>query len=184
MSAEKAQWPYVTSQPVQVDLGAMSHTGKVRPGNEDHYLVAAFERSMKALLTSLREGDIPYHYADTAYGMMVADGMGGAAGGQVASRTAISALIELALRTPDWIMRLTKELAEEVLQRLNQRIKQAEAILIEKAGRDPSLLGMGTTMTVAVSQGANLVIAHVGDSRAYLLRNGQLHRLTCDHTVA
>lgn len=184
MTAEKAPSAEAASQPVQVDLGALSHPGKVRPSNEDHYLVATFERSMRTLLTSLPEGEIPYHYADTAYGLLVADGMGGAAGGEMASRTAISALIELVLRTPDWIMSLNEELAKDVLHRLNQRIKQAEAVLLEKARLDPRLMGMGTTMTIACSLGARLVIAHVGDSRAYLFRKGQLYRLTCDHTVA
>jgi protein phosphatase len=139
---------------------------------------------MKALLTSLPEREIPRHYAETGYGMLVADGMGGAAGGEVASRTAISAIIELALRTPDWIMRLDEEFAREVLQRLSQRIQAAEAALIEKTRIDPSLRGMGTTMTIACSVGANLLIAHVGDSRAYLLRGGKLYRLTWDHTLA
>lgn len=184
MSTETALLPGIGLLPVQIELGAMSHTGKVRPNNEDHYLVASFERSMKALLTSLPEADIPRHCADTGYGLLVADGMGGAAGGEVASRTAISTLIELALRTPDWIMRLNKELANEVLQRLSGRIKQVEAALIEKTRIDPSLTGMGTTITVACSLGANLLIAHVGDSRAYLFRKGQLYRLTRDHTVA
>lgn len=184
MSAEKTVLHESASPPAEVELGAMSHPGKVRPVNEDHYLIAAFERSMRALLTSLPEGEIPYHYAATAYGMLVADGMGGVAGGEVASRTAISALVELALGTPDWIMNLNEERANAVLRRLNQRIKQTEAVLVEKARSDPGLAGMGTTLTVACSLGDRLVVAHVGDSRAYLFRNGQIYRLTCDHTVA
>jgi serine/threonine protein phosphatase PrpC len=184
MKAEKDMLPDVVLPQVQLDLGAMSDRGKIRLTNEDHYLVAVFERGMRALLTSLPEEDIPHDYADIGYGLLVADGMGGAAGGEVASRTAISALIELALRTPDWIMRLDEGLANEVLHRLNQRVKQVDAALIEKARNDPSLTGMGTTITIACSIGANLLIANVGDSRAYLFRKGQLYRLTCDHTVA
>lgn len=184
MSAEKALLPDAAVQQVQVDLGAMSHKGKVRITNEDHYFVAAFERGMRALFTSLRDGDIPHHYAETGYGLLVADGMGGAAGGEVASRTAITALIEMALRTPDWIMRLDEWLANEVLHRMSERIKQASAALVAKAHSDPRLTGMGTTITIACSVGLDLLIAHVGDSRAYLLRNRQLYRLTSDHTVA
>src|SRR5262245_34338781 len=130
MSAEKALLPDVVLPQVQVDLGAMSHQGKVRPTNEDHYLVASFERGMRTLLTSLPKGEIPHHYGDMGYGMIVADGMGGA--GELASRTVISVLIELALSTPDWIMRVNEERAKEILQRLNHRILQAEAALIEK----------------------------------------------------
>src|SRR5262249_47249200 len=76
------------------------------------------------------------------------------------------------------------EFAKEVLHRLNDRIMQAEAALIEKARIDPALTGMGTTVTIACSIGASLLIAHVGDSRAYLFRKGGLEQLTCDHTVA
>jgi protein phosphatase len=184
MSAEAASASDTGLSQLQVDLGALSHRGKIRLNNEDHYLVASFERGMKALLTSLPEGDIPHHFADTGYGMVVTDGMGGAAGGEIAARTVISVLIELALSTPDWIMRLNEELAKVVLRRLNHRIMQAQTALIEKARIDPTLTGMGTTVTIACSLGAKLLIAHVGDSRAYLFHRHQLHRLTCDHTVA
>src|SRR5262252_1565839 len=118
MSAEAALLADTGLSQVEVDLGALSHRGKVRLNNEDHYLVASFNRSMTSLLTSLPEGDIPHHFADTAYGMVVADGMGGAAGGEIAARTTISVLVELALSTPDWIMRLNEELARVVLRRL------------------------------------------------------------------
>jgi protein phosphatase len=184
IDTEESSFQGLMPQPVQVDLGALSHAGNVRPINEDHYFVASFERGMKTLLTNVPAEEIPAQYVETAYGMLVADGMGGAAGGEVASRTAISALIELVLRTPDWIMRLNEDLAKAVLERLAQRIEQAETRLLERARRDPSLVGMGTTMTIVCSIGFNLLIAHVGDSRAYLGRGGKIYRLTSDHTVA
>ncbi len=110
--------------------------------------------------------------------------MGGEAGGEVASRTAISKLVELVLETPDWHMRLDDEGANEVLARLDQRFGKLREALIDRAQAEPRLSGMGTTMTLAVSHGANLVIAHIGDSRAYLFHEGQLHQLTRDHTLA
>jgi protein phosphatase len=169
---------------VQVDLAALSHPGKVRPNNEDHYLVARFDRSMNALLTNLSAGRIPDRYGETAYGILVADGMGGEAGGEVASEMAITSLVDLVLQTPDWIMRLDTESAREVLKRMDQRIARVEGALVDKARFDPSLMGMGTTITVVCGIGADLLIGHVGDSRAYLFRHGRLHRLTRDHTVA
>jgi protein phosphatase len=156
----------------------------VRANNEDAYLVARFDRQMRPLLTNLPAGYIPDRYADAGYGFLVADGMGGHAGGEVASRTAISALVDLALRTPDWIMRIDEDSAREVLARMDQRIQQVEQTLIDLTRTDATLSGMGTTMTLACSLGADLFIAHIGDSRAYLLREGRLHRLTRDHTVA
>jgi PPM family protein phosphatase len=178
------QQPETISSLVQVDLGALSHQGKVRLNNEDHFLIACFDRTMRTLLTSLPAGDIPARYAETVYGMLVADGMGGAAAGEVASRTAINALVDLVLQTPDWIMRPDEESAKEVLRRMDQRFQQIKQALIERAEADPSLSGMGTTMTLACSLGAELVIAHSGDSRAYLFRQGLLQRLTHDQTVA
>jgi protein phosphatase len=115
--------------------------------------------------------------------MLVADGMGGAKAGEVASRMAISVLLDLFLQTPDWILCLDEQRTREVLQRLNQRFRQVHEVLAREAQNDPALAGMGTTMTLAGSLGADLLLAHVGDSRAYLLRQGELHLLTQDDTV-
>lgn len=168
----------------QVDLGALSHPGKVRSNNEDHYLAARFERSMHTLLTNLPPGLIPEQCGETAYGMLVADGLGGAAAGEVASSSAIRVLLDLVLETPDWIMRLTEDLLQEVLNRMEQRFQKIQIALVEQGQEAPDLTGMATTMTLACSLGPQLILAHAGDSRAYLLRHGQLLRLTRDHTVA
>jgi PPM family protein phosphatase len=178
------QWPKTVSSLVKVDLGACSHTGKVRLNNEDSFLVTRIERSLQTLLTNLPAGDIPDHNTEVGYGMLVADGIGGAAAGEIASRTAISTLVELVLQTPDWHMRLDNEGANEVLARLDQRFVKLREALIERARAEPGLSGMGTTLTLAVSHAASLVIAHIGDSRAYLFHEGQLHLLTRDQTVA
>jgi protein phosphatase len=170
---------------VDVDLAALSHPGKVRHTNEDHFMVARFDRSMRTLETNLPEGEVPRHYAETAYGMLVADGVGGAAAGEIASRTAIHALVDLVIETPDWIMRLDEPLAREVLQRTERRFQQVREVLVEKAKANPALRGMATTMTIACSLGPELLTAHVGDSRAYVFRRGgRLERLTRDQTMA
>jgi len=176
--------PKTDSSLTHVDLGACSHRGKVRLNNEDCFLVAQLERSLQTLLTNLPEGHIPDRAAEVGYAMLVADGMGGAAAGEIASSIAIRTLVELVLDTPDWHMRLDYEGANEVLARFDERFGKIRQALIERAEADPSLSGMGTTMTLAVSHGANLVIAHIGDSRAYLFHEGQLHQLTRDQTVA
>lgn len=172
------------SAQVQVDLGALSDRGKVRPDNEDHFLVARFDRNMRTLLTNLPPGQVPDQCGETAYSMLVADGIGGAAGGEVASRNAITILVDLLLQTPDWILRLDERLLHEVRQRMERRFQQVQETLTGQAKEDPALSGMGTTMTLACSLGADLLLLHVGDSRAYLLRQDRLHRLTCDHTMA
>ncbi|HWN99648.1 MAG TPA: protein phosphatase 2C domain-containing protein [Blastocatellia bacterium] len=168
---------------VKVDLGAASHPGKVRANNEDHYLVARADRIMRALLTNVPEGYVQALNTETVYGMVVADGMGGMAAGEVASRTAISEFVDLVLHTPDWIMRFDERSVTEVLARMASRFNDLKTTLMERAKSDPSLTGMGTTMTLVCSLGANSIICHVGDSRAYLFREGQLARLTRDHTL-
>jgi protein phosphatase len=167
-----------------VDLGALSDPGKVRPQNEDHFLVARFDRNMQTLLTNLPLGFVPEHCGETAYAMLVADGMGGEAAGEVASRTAVSILVDLVLRSPDWFLRSGDRFFQKVRPRMERRFQQVQEDLVQLAWDDPALEGMGTTMTLACSWGADLFLIHVGDSRAYLFQHDQLHRLTCDHTVA
>ena len=168
---------------LEVDLAALSDTGKKRPNNEDHYLVGRFERSMKTLLTNLPEGSVPAHHVDIGHAFLVADGMGGAAAGEVASRTAISTLVDLVIQTPYWIMKIDDGMAERILDRMKDRFAKLTDVLSKLAQDDPRLAGMGTTMTFALSLGEDLIIAHLGDSRAYLYRQGTLHRRTHDQTV-
>lgn len=177
-------WPKPISSLIRVDLGACSHPGKVSTNNEDCFLVTRIERSLSTLLTNLPAGHVPDQHSEVGYGMLVADGMGGASAGEVASQTAVSTLVELALQTPDWHMRLDNEGANEVLARFDQRFGKLREALIERAATDPNLAGMGTTMTLAVSHGLDLIIANIGDSRAYLFHEGQLHQLTRDQTLA
>lgn len=169
--------------PVSVDLAGLSDQGKVRDNNEDTFFIARFDRTMRALQSNLPPGEYPADFEETSYGMVVADGMGGHAAGEVASRTAVLVLLDLVLKTPDWIMRLNDQLVGEVMRRVEQRLQAIRGTLAEKARVDADLEGMGTTLTMAWSLGADLVVAHVGDSRAYLMRDGQLQRLTRDQTL-
>jgi PPM family protein phosphatase len=176
--------PERVSSLVEVDLAGLSHQGRVRPNNEDHYFIARFDRSMRTIATNLSAADVPPRSSETAYGLLVADGIGGHAAGEVASRTAIAEFVALALETPDWIMGLDEPLADQVLKRMEQRFQKIHDSLFERAKADPALRGMGTTLTLACSLGADLIIAHVGDSRAYLFHDGSLERLTRDQTLA
>ena len=175
---------YPIASPTDVDLGAVTHKGKVRRDNEDSFLVMSFERSLHTLLTNLPADQIPGQYRERGYAMFVADGMGGSAAGEVASRVAISTLVDLIIQTPDWIMRPDKQRALEVLRRMEERFDKLPDALSKRARTDPRLSGMGTTLTLAASLGSDLVIAHVGASRAYLFRQGRLWRLTSDQTIA
>jgi serine/threonine protein phosphatase PrpC len=175
--------PPAISAKVRVDIAALSDPGKVRTNNEDHYVVVRFERALETLLTNLPPGQVPSRFAEIGYGMVVADGVGGASAGEVASQMAISTLINLVLHTPDWMMRVGDLEAKELMQRMTDRFEVVDAVLRDQAEIDPSRAGMGTTMTLALSVGHDLFLAYIGDSRAYLLRKGALHQLTRDHTL-
>jgi PPM family protein phosphatase len=130
-----------------VDYAGLSRTGHVRRNNEDSYLI---------------RGDL----------FMIADGMGGAAAGEVASAMCAEAFAEI-----DLIRQRGDEALRQAIQTANQRIH-------ERAASDPEAAGMGTTVTAAlVEQEGRIAFANVGDSRAYLLRDGALQRLTEDHSV-
>ena len=169
---------------VRVDFGGLSHRGRVRPNNEDHFFVGRLDRTLQPLLTNVAPEVMPAEPSQTVYGMLVADGMGGHAAGEVASRIAITTLLDLVLETPDIIMRLDPHFTEEALKRIDGRFQRIREVLVEQVRRNPELEGMGTTMTLACSAGADLLVAHVGDSRAYIFRKGELRRLTRDQTMA
>ncbi len=114
---------------------------------------------------------------DSAYAgphlLMVADGMGGHAGGDVASSIAVAALAPLddEAHGPD-----------DALDELDAALHAAQDELLARAKADADLGGMGTTVTALLRAGNKLVMAHIGDSRAYLLRDGELNQVTIDHT--
>ncbi len=176
--------PREFSSRVHIDVAALSDQGRVRDLNEDHFFVARGGRHIATLLTNIPSRDVPTRFEETGYIMIVADGMGGHAGGEVASRMAISTLINIILHVPDWILRLDEEHAQKIMERAAERYRKVHEALQEKAKLDPTLRGMGTTMTAAYSLGDDLFVAHVGDSRAYLFREGKLQLLTRDQTQA
>ena len=171
--------------PLTVDVSAATHRGLVRKNNEDHYLIVEFARSLKTVDTNLDEAVLERSYELGGYGMIVADGMGGMAGGEVASSMALTRLVELVVDTPDWFMSINHDDSAQIVQkRMTERFMNVDEALKGRAQSERSLLGMGTTLTVAGVLGSDLLIGHIGDSRAYLLRQGQLKQITSDHTLA
>ena len=184
IAADETERPPEFSSLVRVELAAQTHPGKVRGNNEDHYYTARFGRALVTLSTNVPDELVPARYEETAYAMVVADGIGGRAAGEVASSLAISTGLNLALHCPKWNLVPTPEEIQENMEKWRQRFRQIDYVLSERAASDPALHGMGTTLTLACSIGADLVLYYVGDSRAYLFRQARLIRLTRDHTMA
>ncbi|WP_214415655.1 Stp1/IreP family PP2C-type Ser/Thr phosphatase [Sphaerisporangium fuscum] len=120
----------------------------------------------------LREGNEDSAYASPRL-LAVADGMGGHAHGEVASSVAITAMSSLD----------RDAFGGDLLGAIEAAVRDANRRLHEMVGRDPSLKGMGTTLTAMLWSGTRVALVHVGDSRAYLLRNGELYQITHDHTL-
>ncbi len=104
--------------------------------------------------------------------------------GDVASMLAISTGVKLADKSVKWGFKINEKEAKDLLKRMSGYFRAIDRRITRKSESDRRLFGMGTTMTLAYSVGIHLFIIHVGDSRAYLFRNGQLQQLTRDHTVA
>ncbi|WP_188188870.1 Stp1/IreP family PP2C-type Ser/Thr phosphatase [Nonomuraea sp. SYSU D8015] len=120
----------------------------------------------------LREGNEDSAYASGRL-LAVADGMGGHAHGEVASSVAIAAMASLE----------EAHQGGDLLNAIEAAVRDANRKLHEMVGRDPSLKGMGTTLTAMLWNGTQVALVHVGDSRAYLLRRGELYQITHDHTL-
>ncbi|MGE5423378.1 MAG: PP2C family protein-serine/threonine phosphatase [Ignavibacteriales bacterium] len=141
-----------------ITSAASSHVGRKRSNNEDSYIV--WEPKDRDIL--LQKGRL---YA-------IADGMGGRAAGEVASQLAIQVLINEYVKHPGTV---PEALAYAVLQ--------AHHSVLNKARADASLNGMGTTLTAMALIDGVACFAHVGDSRAYLIRKNTIRQKTSDHSV-
>lgn len=143
------------SSRVNVDVFGVSEKGHVRIQNEDHFMVVRAGRAVETVLTNVPESDtMPGElFEETAYGMVVADGVGGESAGEVASRQAIYTLLSLSLHTPDWQFRWGKKERNTIMWRMKDRFRRVNAALLRDAAAHANLSGMCTTMTAAVTHG-------------------------------
>ncbi len=167
----------------RVACSGLTHPGKVRVNNEDHFLVAKLAKSMQIESSSLEGAGSTRFSAEDGYLMVVADGMGGAAAGERASALAVESVEEFTLNTLKWFFHLGKSDESLLLDELRESLEAADRSVFDQAEADHRLAGMGTTLTMAYSVGPDLYIVHAGDSRAYLLRDGELEQVTHDHTL-
>ena len=169
-------------RPLTVKAFGITDTGKVRTTNEDQFLIAELTKAMRVWQTSLPEPKVQVG-EERAHLFLVADGMGGHQAGERASALAVVAIEQFTLNTFKWFLGSDGTEAQKVLAQFQSALSQADARIVEEAAEHPELSGMGTTVTMAFHLGAQLCVVHVGDSRAYLYRDGELHQLTQDHTL-
>jgi protein phosphatase len=135
-------------------------------------MTLALRYAIRSDVGLLREGNEDAAYAGPRL-LAVADGMGGHAAGEVASAAAISALARLDDDVP----------GNDLLDALADAVTDANHTLHDMVLADSVLEGMGTTLTAMLWSGSRVALVHIGDSRAYLLRDGEFHQITHDHTL-
>ena len=168
---------------VTAEFGGASHVGHVRKNNEDHFAVIRRSRTQEVVLSNLPGGNFSPSN-DEAYFFVVADGLGGAAAGEWASRLALQKAWDLANQASSWIMRFHDLSSQQVRERTEAFASEMHRTLREYGQADVELAGMGTTWTSAYVVGCDALIAHIGDSRAYVFRRQELRQITRDQTLA
>jgi serine/threonine protein phosphatase PrpC len=151
-------------------VSALTDIGMRRVSNEDSMLVADLATGSAAMSADMNA------YEPDGHGMLMAisDGMGGAAAGELASQLAINVLHDVLKQTDDL----------DIAQRLRMAVELANIRVWTRAQESLALSGMGTALTAALVQGGRAYIAHIGHSRAYLIRDDHARQITTDQTLA
>ncbi|HEY6077329.1 MAG TPA: protein phosphatase 2C domain-containing protein, partial [Polyangiaceae bacterium] len=173
-----------------IETAGLTDTGRVRETNEDSFIVATLQRSL--LVHDTSPGARGWFAGDGAGTMLVvADGMGGQGGGDVASQTAVRAVVNHLLNCIPWTgceeappsSPAHSASLPGVRDGLSTALEVGDST-VRTAGENSGTPRMGTTLTLALIMWPALYVAHVGDTRCYLYRGGKLTRLTTDHTLA
>ncbi|HET7603139.1 MAG TPA: protein phosphatase 2C domain-containing protein [Gemmatimonadales bacterium] len=164
------------SAAVHVSVFAKTDLGQTREHNEDSFLVADLSTGTASLMPDVREHDV----GERGSLFVVADGMGGAAAGELASSMATEVIWQHLITT--WATD-TELSAELFALRMREAVERANAEIFQYAEEHPEVHGMGTTLTMAGVYGAELYLAQIGDSRAYLIRGGRTFQLTRDQSL-
>ena len=161
---------------IKVSVFARTDVGQQREHNEDAFLVADLTRQNASLLPEVREHEL----GPKGSLLMVADGMGGAAAGEIASEMATDSVYEHL--TEHWIPD-KEDTPQQFAFRLREAVEGANTKIHEHAKQNPDRRGMGTTTTAVGILGDYLYLTQVGDSRAYLVRQGRATQLTKDQSL-
>jgi len=177
--------PEGTPRPPAPRYFGITDPGLVRPDNQDQFLIANLESAMSVQLSSFAEDQGTRITAEPpALLLMVADGIGGHRGGEVASQVAVDGLAHHAFTTMPWLLNAQSYDQESLVEGLEQAINEAQERIRRVAARKGLDARAGTTLTMGYVAWPRMFVLHAGDSRAYLYRGDHLGRVTKDHTMA
>ena len=165
-----------SAKPITVEVFAKTDLGKTRDHNEDRFLVADLTRRAASLLPDVRTHDV----GERGSLFVVADGMGGAAAGELASQMATDTIYQQMIQA--WGDE-PAPIPQRFAYRLKEAVEVANGHIHAYAKTHPEVRGMGTTTTAVGLLGDHFYLAQVGDSRAYLVRGGQAVQLTKDQSL-
>jgi len=169
----------------ELDVHGLTHPGRVRTENQDHFLICALRKQMVVQLTSLPQVDHLMEGSERlALLMMVADGVGGGTKGEVASRIALEAVTRYVSHGMRCYYAAVSSDDQELFEGLQEGALQCHSELVRRGEEDPDYRGMATTLTLYLGVWPRAYLLQVGDSRAYLLRRGELIQITRDQTMA
>jgi protein phosphatase len=160
----------------------LTNPGQLRSRNEDQFLIASVGPALHMRQSSLSAPATQFGACGHVY--VVADGMGGHAAGDRASALVIQNIQELLAEKCDELLQIFDAAEERIASIFRDLLDQIDARVCAEGKAHPTLHGMGSTVTLAYTFGDSLYVAHVGDSRCYLLRDGRLQQVTSDHTMA
>ncbi len=169
----------------EIDVCGLTHVGKVRKTNQDHFLICSLHKQMEIHGTSLPNPEhLPLKGERLAYMALVADGVGGHQGGEEASRLALEAVARYVTHSMQCYYTHDPQLENQFLEELHDSVMECHAAVAQEAEADPKRQGMATTLVLAIGIWPWAYVVHVGDSRCYLLHEGELMQITRDQTVA
>jgi len=169
----------------EIDVHGVTHPGKVRTENQDHFLICSLRKQVEVRATSLPQVErLMMDPERLAFVAMVADGVGGGAKGGEASRIALEAVIQYVTNSIQSYYAADRQDEGKLIDALEEGALQCHAELVRKGQEDPDYHGMATTLTLYLGVWPKAYMLQVGDSRCYLLRNGNLTQITRDQTIA
>ena len=169
----------------QLDLFGITHVGKVRKENQDHFLVATVHPELVIHETSMpTPQSLPIHGTRLATVMLVADGVGGSSGGREASQLAIEAITRYVSSSLRCYHAVGSAQEEEFVAALRAAALQAHDAVRAEAALRPDAQRMATTLTLLIAVWPWAFVVQVGDSRCYHFHDGALKQITRDQTIA